>query len=46
MSVLIKGMDMPKTCNECRFIEGDNMDGLCHAANKRWQDYTAQGRLF
>ena len=37
MSVLIKGMEIPKRCNECRFLEGDNMDGLCHAA-ERWMD--------
>ena len=37
MSILIKGMQMPKNCRECRFLEGDTMDGLCHAANK-WLD--------
>ena len=37
MSILIKGMEMPKSCNDCRFLEGDTMDGLCHAAN-RWLD--------
>jgi len=35
--IYIPGMEMPKNCNECRFIEGDTMDGLCHAAN-RWLD--------
>lgn len=37
MSVLIKGIDMPKSCSECQLLEGDTMDGLCHAANK-WLD--------
>ena len=37
MSILIKDMEMPKNCRECRFLEGDTMDGLCHAANK-WLD--------
>ena len=27
MSVLIKGMEMPKTCGECRF----SVDGWCYA---------------
>ena len=35
--ILIKGMEIPKRCNECRFLEGDDMDGLCHAAD-RWLD--------
>ena len=35
--IYIKGMEMPKRCNECRFLEGDNMNGLCHAAD-RWMD--------
>ncbi len=26
MSILIKGMDMPKSCNECRF----SVDGWCY----------------
>ena len=38
MSILIKGMEMPKRCCECRFSEGDTMDGLCHAANKWFDD--------
>lgn len=37
MSVLIKGMKIPNNCNDCRFLEGDNMDGLCHAIG-RWLD--------
>lgn len=37
MSILIKGMEMPRSCNECRFLEGEVMDGLCHASN-RWLD--------
>ena len=37
MSILIKGIKMPKNCNDCRFLEWDTMDGLCHAAN-RWLD--------
>ena len=37
MSVLIKGMKMPKSCSVCRMLEGDTMDGLCHAAEK-WMD--------
>lgn len=30
MSVLIKGMDMPKWCGECRF----SVDGWCYAHGK------------
>lgn len=37
MSVLIKGMEMPKNCSECRLLEGDSWDGLCHGARK-WLD--------
>lgn len=37
MSVLIKGMEMPESCNACRMLEGDRDDGLCHAAS-RWLD--------
>lgn len=37
MSVYIKGMEMPKSCSVCPMLEGDGMDGLCHAANK-WLD--------
>ncbi len=37
MSVLIKGMEMPTSCPVCPMLEGDRMDGLCHAANK-WLD--------
>ena len=37
MSVLIKGMEMPKNCDVCPMLEGDRMDGLCHAASK-WLD--------
>lgn len=37
MSLYIPGIPMPKTCRECQFLEGDDMDGLCHAAN-RWLD--------
>lgn len=37
MSVLIKGMEMPKSCSVCPMLEGDRMDGLCHAASK-WLD--------
>lgn len=37
MSVLIKGMEMPKSCSVCPMLEGDRMDGLCHAAS-RWLD--------
>lgn len=37
MSVIIKGIEIPKRCNGCQFLEGDTMDGLCHAANK-WLD--------
>ena len=36
MSILIK-MDMPENCAECQLLEGDTMDGICHAANK-WLD--------
>lgn len=37
MSVLIKGMEMPKSCSVCPLLGGDRMDGLCHAASK-WLD--------
>lgn len=37
MSVLVKGMEMPKACSECRLLEGDSWYGLCHGAN-RWLD--------
>lgn len=37
MSLYIKGVSLPKRCMECQFLEGDDMDGLCHAAN-RWLD--------
>ena len=37
MSVLIKGMEMPKNCSECRLLQGDSWDGLCHGASK-WLD--------
>lgn len=37
MSVLITGMEMPKSCDYCRMLEGGRMDGLCHAACK-WLD--------
>lgn len=38
MSVLIKDMDVPERCAECRFLEGTTMDGLCHAARKWFDD--------
>ena len=31
MSILIKGMEMPKSCNECRFA----VDGWCYAYPKQ-----------
>jgi len=37
MSVFITGMKMPKSCSDCPMLEGDKMDGLCHAASK-WLD--------
>ena len=37
MSILIKGMEMPKRCAYCPMLEGDRDDGLCHAAS-RWLD--------
>lgn len=37
MSVLIRDMEMPRSCAECRFLEGEAMDGLCHASEK-WLD--------
>lgn len=37
MSILIKGMEMPTSCSVCPMLEGDRMDGLCHAAS-RWLD--------
>ena len=35
--VLIKNMKMPTSCSVCPMLEGDSMDGLCHAASK-WLD--------
>lgn len=37
MSVLVKGMEMPTSCSVCPMLEGDRIDGLCHAASK-WLD--------
>lgn len=37
MGVYIKGMEMPPNCSRCPMLEGDRMDGLCHAAS-RWLD--------
>lgn len=37
MSILIKGMEIPPSCSRCLMLEGDRMDGLCHAAS-RWLD--------
>ena len=37
MGLYIKGMEMPKSCSVCPMLEGDRMDGLCHAASK-WLD--------
>lgn len=37
MSVLIKGIEMPKSCWQCQFLAGYSYDGLCKAAN-RWLD--------
>lgn len=37
MSILIKGMEIPKRCYDCRMLEGDQYDGFCHAADK-WMD--------
>ena len=37
MGVYIRGMEMPKTCSVCPMLEGERMDGLCHAASK-WLD--------
>ena len=37
MGVYIKGMEMPESCQRCRFLEGGSLDGLCHAA-ERWLD--------
>lgn len=37
MSILIRGMEIPKSCAYCPMLEGDRMDGLCHAASK-WLD--------
>lgn len=37
MTVLVKGMEMPKNCSVCPMLEGDADDGLCHAAH-RWLD--------
>ena len=35
--IYIPKMEMPKCCRECRFLEGYDLDGLCHAA-ERWLD--------
>lgn len=35
--IYIKGMEMPTSCAACPMLEGDRMDGLCHAAS-RWLD--------
>lgn len=37
MSILITGMEMPKSCWQCQLLEGNRDDGLCKAAN-RWID--------
>ena len=37
MSIYIKGMETPTSCSSCSMLEGDRMDGLCHAAS-RWLD--------
>ena len=37
MSVYIPGIEMPTSCSRCPMLEGDRMDGLCHAAS-RWLD--------
>jgi hypothetical protein len=37
MGVYIKNMEMPTSCSVCPMLEGDRMDGLCHAASK-WLD--------
>ena len=46
MGILIKGVKLPSKCYDCQFLEGDRVDGLCHAANKwldddffRWYQY-------
>ena len=36
--ILIKGMEMPESCVECRLCEGDTMDGFCHAVSKWFDD--------
>ena len=35
--IYIPGMERPKNCSACPMLEGDRMDGLCHAAS-RWLD--------
>lgn len=35
--IYIPGMDMPTSCTGCPMLEGDRLDGLCHAAS-RWLD--------
>ena len=37
MSVYIKGMEMPTRCSECRFLVGNEKDGMCLAAEV-WMD--------
>lgn len=34
MLVLIKGMEMPKSCKECRLYEKWDIDGFCWGLNK------------
>lgn len=37
MGIYIKGMEMPKNCDECRMVEGGD-DWFCHAADKWFDD--------
>lgn len=37
MGIYIPGMEMPTSCTGCPMLEGDRLDGLCHAAS-RWLD--------
>lgn len=38
MAILIPDMEMPEKCSDCRLCEGETMDGLCHAAQKWFDD--------
>ena len=37
MSVIIPGVKIPERCDVCQFLDGDEGEGVCYAANK-WLD--------